>query len=308
MTTGPLAPTPPLTATDKVIVSQEEIGAVVTVPDDLLFDPGSNEVKGDANEFLASLVNALNNKSDASILIEVHTDNTGAASTGVALSDRRADALRRVLVTRGVGLSRITTVGQGSNQPIASNQTAGGRALNRRVAIILIGEIAENLTRDGSIFRDIGNRFKTATQDVGLAVQNTAISQRKFDKNLTSRYVGDVSQCPARSSGAVVIINGSNVSPNPVPAGREIQHAVEAQLCLPNSVKKNVEQSVSVIQNGGLVFSSPSFIHKNMYRSRQQLFSTISIPIKAPRGIYEIETTIKYEGRAFRQSTPFEVN
>lgn len=307
VTTGPLAPTPPVTATDRVVVTQDEMGAVITAPEDVLFDLGRHEVRTDAHGFVASLVDSLNNKTGASILIEVHTDNAAGASAGMALSDRRADALRRSLVAGGVVLSRITTVGLGSSQPVASNQTAGGRALNRRVAIILIGETAKNLTGDGSLFRDIGNRFKSAAQDVGLAVQNTTISQGRFDKSLTSRYVGEVTQCPATSTRTVIIINGSNVSPNPVPAGRELQHVVEAQLCLPNAVKRNIEQAVSVLQSGNLVFTSPSFVHKGMYRSRHQFFSTVSIPPGAPRGVYEIESIVKLDGRTFRQSTPFEV-
>lgn len=307
VTTGPLAPTPPVTATDRVSVTQDEIGAVITVPDDTLFDAGRYEVRADAQAFLASLVDTLNNKSGARILIEVHTDNAGGVSSNAALSDRRADAFRRALVARGVVLSRVTTVGLGSSQPVASNDTASGRALNRRVAIILVGESAENLTRDGSIFRDIGNRFKAAAQDVGLAVQNTTISQGRYDKSLTSRYMGEATQCPATSAGAVIIINGSNVSPNPVPPGRELQHVVEAQLCLPNGVKRNIEQAVSVSQGGGQLFTSPSFVHRGMYRSKHQFFTTISIPAEAPRGVYEIESIVRIDGRTFRQSTPFEV-
>lgn len=305
-TTGLLAPTPPVTATDRVVVTQDELGAVITTPDDVLFELGRHEVRAEANGFMASLVDTLNNKTGASILIEVHTDSATMTSAEITLSDRRADTLRRTLVDRGVVLNRITTVGS-SSQPVASNPTFGGRSLNRRIDIVLIGETAENLIGDGSLFRDIRNRVKSAAKDIGVAVQNTTISLGKYDKRLTAKYVGEVTQCAVISASSFVIINSSNASPNPVQPGSELQHVVEAQLCIPNAAKRNIEQSVSVLQGGNLIFTSPSFVHKGMYRSKHQFFSTVSIPPKAPRGIYEIESIVKIDGRTFKQSIPFEV-
>ena len=66
-----------------------------------------------------------------------HTDNTGAAAYNQNLSARRANAVGNVLINNGVSAGRIVTIGRGEDQPIASNQNAQGRALNRRVEIVI---------------------------------------------------------------------------------------------------------------------------------------------------------------------------
>lgn len=69
------------------------------------------------------------------VLIEGRTDSVGAAASNQALSENRASAVRRWLVGRGVGASRITATGRGESSPVASNDTPEGRQQNRRVAI-----------------------------------------------------------------------------------------------------------------------------------------------------------------------------
>ncbi|MXO65721.1 OmpA family protein [Altericroceibacterium endophyticum] len=64
-----------------------------------------------------------------------HTDSTGSASYNLNLSQRRADSVSNYLVSRGVTRTRIETVGYGEQYPVASNETAEGRAQNRRVEI-----------------------------------------------------------------------------------------------------------------------------------------------------------------------------
>jgi outer membrane protein OmpA-like peptidoglycan-associated protein len=71
------------------------------------------------------------------IRIEGHTDSSGSSNANLALSQKRAEAVRDALVASGVEASRITVVGLGSERPVAANDTAEGRARNRRVDIIL---------------------------------------------------------------------------------------------------------------------------------------------------------------------------
>ncbi|MFN3846754.1 MAG: OmpA family protein, partial [Paracoccaceae bacterium] len=66
-----------------------------------------------------------------------HTDNTGSAAYNYDLSQRRANSVANVLSQNGVPAGRITTIGRGFDQPIASNASAQGRAQNRRVEIII---------------------------------------------------------------------------------------------------------------------------------------------------------------------------
>jgi len=70
-----------------------------------------------------------------------YTDSTGNADYNVGLSKRRADSVRDYLVSIGVPAEKLRTVGRGKSDPIASNDTAQGRAQNRRVEIFVIGEV-----------------------------------------------------------------------------------------------------------------------------------------------------------------------
>jgi len=66
--------------------------------------------------------------------IQGHTDSIGSAAYNLNLSQRRADSVRSYLVDKGVSAAALTAKGYGKTQPIASNDTAEGRAQNRRVA------------------------------------------------------------------------------------------------------------------------------------------------------------------------------
>ncbi|PKP70390.1 MAG: hypothetical protein CVT82_06190 [Alphaproteobacteria bacterium HGW-Alphaproteobacteria-4] len=111
---------------------------VVTMPQDLLFATDSTSLRPDLQRDLQTLAASLLNYPDTRIEVVGHTDNTGAASYNQTLSQGRAGAVAAVLANAGVPYSRITTLGRGEDQPIASNLTAQGRAQNRRVEIIII--------------------------------------------------------------------------------------------------------------------------------------------------------------------------
>lgn len=73
------------------------------------------------------------------VSIEGHTDSTGPEASNMRLSQRRADAVRDYLVSRGVSADRLETAGLGPTQPIASNKTEKGRAKNRRTEFRILG-------------------------------------------------------------------------------------------------------------------------------------------------------------------------
>jgi OOP family OmpA-OmpF porin len=80
----------------------------------------------------------LKNGPSMEIQIAGHTDSTGDAAKNMDLSERRAATVKQTLVDRyGADAARITTKGWGVEQPIADNKTDDGRALNRRVEIVL---------------------------------------------------------------------------------------------------------------------------------------------------------------------------
>lgn len=68
-----------------------------------------------------------------------HTDSTGAAGYNQKLSNRRAEAVKAYLVSKGIESNRIYTEGKGLTQPVADNKTKEGRAKNRRVEVEVVG-------------------------------------------------------------------------------------------------------------------------------------------------------------------------
>jgi outer membrane protein OmpA-like peptidoglycan-associated protein len=79
------------------------------------------------------------------VLIEGHTDNDGTLAYNKTLSQARAEAVARALIARGVPAERLTTKGMAYLRPIASNDTPQGRAMNRRVEILVRAESEETL-------------------------------------------------------------------------------------------------------------------------------------------------------------------
>jgi OOP family OmpA-OmpF porin len=75
------------------------------------------------------------NKDVKNIKVEGHTDNTGSKSYNQLLSEKRSDAVKKYLVSKGIDASKIQAIGFGFEQPVASNKTKDGRAENRRVDV-----------------------------------------------------------------------------------------------------------------------------------------------------------------------------
>jgi len=99
----------------------------------VLFDINSAEVKSEAYPMLTEAVLIMKKNPDLNVEIDGHTDNTGAAAYNMTLSEKRAEAVKDHLVTRGVDPKRLSTKGFGFTKPAASNDTKEGRAKNRRV-------------------------------------------------------------------------------------------------------------------------------------------------------------------------------
>ena len=99
----------------------------------VLFDINSAEVKSEAFPMLTEVVLIMKKNPGLNVEIDGHTDSTGTAAYNMALSEKRAEAIKDHLVTRGIDPKRITTKGFGFTKPAASNDTKEGRAKNRRV-------------------------------------------------------------------------------------------------------------------------------------------------------------------------------
>jgi outer membrane protein OmpA-like peptidoglycan-associated protein len=111
-------------------------GLVITLGD-VLFDTNKAQLKSDGTHSLQKLAGFLKQYPQRMARVEGYTDSTGGADYNQELSDRRAKAVRTSLVGMGISNDRITTHGYGEESPVASNSTAAGRQMNRRVEIIL---------------------------------------------------------------------------------------------------------------------------------------------------------------------------
>ncbi|WP_311222311.1 MULTISPECIES: OmpA family protein [unclassified Acidovorax] len=115
---------------------QTERGLLVTLGD-VLFAFNKAELSAQAGPRLDKLANFLRQFPDRKLIIEGHTDSVGGDAYNQELSERRAQAVQGALVQRGVTPDRITARGYGKTYPVAENGSAEGRAMNRRVEIVI---------------------------------------------------------------------------------------------------------------------------------------------------------------------------
>jgi len=121
-------------------VKKEQRGTVITLPSSVLFETGKNELLPSAKERLSEVSKALEQVGDRKIVIEGHTDDVGSDADNLELSKARANTVREYLISRGVDENKISAVGKGESTPIENNKSTEGRAINRRVEIVVGGE------------------------------------------------------------------------------------------------------------------------------------------------------------------------
>jgi len=118
-------------------VKADTRGTVITLSGGVLFATGQATILPGAQVQLNQVADALRTQAEHHFTVEGHTDNQGTDAINNDLSNRRANAVRDYLVVRGVAAAAITTQGVGSTRPVADNKTTEGRAMNRRVEIVV---------------------------------------------------------------------------------------------------------------------------------------------------------------------------
>jgi outer membrane protein OmpA-like peptidoglycan-associated protein len=113
-----------------------ERGMVVTLGD-VLFDTNEAQLKSGGVRNVQKLADFFKEYPERTVMIEGFTDSTGSDSLNQQLSDRRADSVRTALLGMGMNPNRITSRGYGEAYPVAGNDTAAGRQLNRRVELVV---------------------------------------------------------------------------------------------------------------------------------------------------------------------------
>ncbi|MBC7627276.1 OmpA family protein [Ferruginibacter sp.] len=108
------------------------------VLDNCTFETGKATLQPEAYKVVDELVEYLKRKEDEKIEVGGHTDNVGKPEANMILSTNRANTVRTYLLTKGIAPERVTFKGYGITVPIAENDTAEGRALNRRTEVKII--------------------------------------------------------------------------------------------------------------------------------------------------------------------------
>ncbi len=120
-----------------VSVTRHDDHIILNMPGNVTFATDSADISSSFYEVLDSVALVLNEFEKTYVDVVGHTDSTGRAEYNQALSVRRAQSVSDYLMTREVMAERLVVTGRGQTQPIASNDTPEGRALNRRVEIVL---------------------------------------------------------------------------------------------------------------------------------------------------------------------------
>jgi len=121
-------------------------GMVITLGD-VLFDTNQANLKAGGMRSVQKLAEFFKQYPGRKVMIEGFTDSVGNDANNQTLSEARAASVRSALIDMGVGVDRIATRGYGENSPVASNDNAQGRQLNRRVEIVLSDDNGNILPR-----------------------------------------------------------------------------------------------------------------------------------------------------------------
>ena len=120
----------------QVVESDDNIRLIM--PGNITFRTDSADINSSFYPVLNSVAKVLNKYSNSTVMVSGHTDSTGSAEYNLQLARERASSVASYLQGQGVKKSRFEVLGLGSSNPIASNDTAAGRAQNRRVEIKII--------------------------------------------------------------------------------------------------------------------------------------------------------------------------
>ena len=126
---------------NRVLPTTDTPRGLVVNMSDVLFDTGKSDLRSQAREALARLSGITLNYPSLHLTVEGHTDSTGSAEFNQSLSEKRADAVRDYLVSQGLDARSLSAQGLGTENPVADNSTSEGRQKNRRVEIIVTGEV-----------------------------------------------------------------------------------------------------------------------------------------------------------------------
>jgi outer membrane protein OmpA-like peptidoglycan-associated protein len=126
---------------NKVLATRDSARGLIVSMSDVLFDTGQYTLKPGAREKLAKVAGILIAYPSLNIEVGGYTDNVGGDDMNQKLSENRAGAVRSYLVEQGVSTNALTAKGFGNTLPVASNDNSAGRQENRRVELVVSGDL-----------------------------------------------------------------------------------------------------------------------------------------------------------------------
>jgi outer membrane protein OmpA-like peptidoglycan-associated protein len=124
-----------------VLQTRDTARGLIVNMSDVLFDTGKYSLRPVAREKLARVAGIVSGHPGLRLAVEGHTDNVGGEAMNQQLSERRGSAVRDYLTNSGMQPDSVTTIGLGETQPVASNDSAQGRQQNRRVELVISGDV-----------------------------------------------------------------------------------------------------------------------------------------------------------------------
>jgi outer membrane protein OmpA-like peptidoglycan-associated protein len=124
-----------------ILQTRDTARGLIVNMSDVIFDSAKSSLLPGAREKLSKVAGIVSGHPGLKLEVEGHTDNVGQDDYNQQLSEKRGEAVRAYLVGQGMAQSSVSSKGLGESQPVASNETAAGRQQNRRVEIVISGEI-----------------------------------------------------------------------------------------------------------------------------------------------------------------------
>jgi outer membrane protein OmpA-like peptidoglycan-associated protein len=126
---------------NRVLETRDTPRGLVVNMGDVLFDFGKYDLRAEAREKLAKLSGIVLAHPGLALAVEGHTDNVGGDEVNQTLSEKRAESVRTYLVDQGLAAASVTAQGFGKSTPVVDNSTPANRQKNRRVEIVVAGEV-----------------------------------------------------------------------------------------------------------------------------------------------------------------------
>jgi outer membrane protein OmpA-like peptidoglycan-associated protein len=130
-----------LTQLNMILETRDTARGLIVNMSDVLFDTGRYTLRAGAREKLAKISGIVLSHPGLKLEVEGHTDSVGGDDYNMKLSEQRADAVRDYLVQQGLNEGIVTAKGFGKTMPVADNSTAAGRQQNRRVELVVSGDV-----------------------------------------------------------------------------------------------------------------------------------------------------------------------